>query len=1037
MDRIEIISPDGEVRFYTLDPVKGFTNIGGDPENDLVIADPEVAPFLAVLHHQQKPYRLMLLSDEGQTDGDEPSLNIYQPRPMRHLERMNLGGYILILFEHPTQLNQGYVPPQPPISQPVIMPSASPPASPPQPATRPVVPQRRPPSGARSMMVRPPSTRPEAAPRPISRPLPPVIQVNGVPVTRITSPVVDEDDDFIIAELQLQEITVDVEQTAVYQLTIINGGDLVATFSVRVEGLDESWVTISPRYVNLFEGNRASVTISIAPPRLPTSYAGPHHFALVITSLNYPGRVNRRGATLMINPYYEFSVGEINPRQQSISWFTRTAKASIALTNKGNSNTLFQVDGRDDERGCSFEFQVPGEGANLANQAEFHIPPEQTISLPVLITPHSRQFVALGKRSYTFTITSSMPDGAQLPRSMLGQLKTSPLIGPLLLFLLGLFLLALIVVIFKPSISTFNVDGSSSKIARAGDSVTLYWQASPFTRLVIPELSQDPLDSSVGNITVAPTANAVYQLKGDNWLSRLNPQWFGVEPQTVSVVITPVPPTIMTFGGDKESIITGDSVKLSWQVEGAEKINLINQADGNPKPVPGPGGSLDTGPLDRETTYVLEASNVYIATPIRSDPFIIKVSTPTPTPMPTPAISRFFANPPAIVAGENTTLSWEVTGVDQVSVLGIGDGLPASQSVSIAPLDTTNYVLNAANGPSAAKPQSVTVYVTPAPTATGIPPAPQIKFFTANPDTLILLKGSSGSVELKWSVVGDTTGVEISGPSLGSPIVGLNKEGSLNVSVTGSSLFVLTAINVDQKISANVEAKVKEPTPTTTPAPTNTPLPATATPTATPPAPNIFFFKVEARDSADSGKVTRLSDEEYTVEAGTTIQLSWIVSDDATDVTLSPGGSYGPGPNFLDVPNFSTQTQGKTPAVYALTAKNKNGLATTKNMKLHVMPKPAPQPPSSVNGSMSGLDNTITWSWSGSQDILGFRVYRADVPPGNNFTPVADVGTGARDWTDGGGGSCKIYYVVTLYEDINLAPVETGPSGTSWSSTCP
>ena len=48
-DHLEIISINGEVTFYVLDPSKGLTNIGSDPENDVVIADERVAPFQAVL----------------------------------------------------------------------------------------------------------------------------------------------------------------------------------------------------------------------------------------------------------------------------------------------------------------------------------------------------------------------------------------------------------------------------------------------------------------------------------------------------------------------------------------------------------------------------------------------------------------------------------------------------------------------------------------------------------------------------------------------------------------------------------------------------------------------------------------------------------------------------------------------------------------------------------------------------------------------------------------------------------------------------
>ena len=45
-------------------------------------------------------------------------------------------------------------------------------------------------------------------------------------------------------------------------------------------------------------GPGRTVTINITPPRLPSSLAGPHHFAVIVTSSDYPDRMSVRGATL-------------------------------------------------------------------------------------------------------------------------------------------------------------------------------------------------------------------------------------------------------------------------------------------------------------------------------------------------------------------------------------------------------------------------------------------------------------------------------------------------------------------------------------------------------------------------------------------------------------------------------------------------------------------------------------------------------------------------------------------------------------------
>ena len=100
MDQLEIIGANGEVEFYNLDPGKGLTNIGQHPENDIVIDDPGVAPFQAMLDHRQKPYQLMVLSDEGHANLGGTPLPLHQAQPLQNLDHIELGGFTLILVEN-------------------------------------------------------------------------------------------------------------------------------------------------------------------------------------------------------------------------------------------------------------------------------------------------------------------------------------------------------------------------------------------------------------------------------------------------------------------------------------------------------------------------------------------------------------------------------------------------------------------------------------------------------------------------------------------------------------------------------------------------------------------------------------------------------------------------------------------------------------------------------------------------------------------------------------------------------------------------
>src|SRR5205085_3308598 len=138
------------------------------------------------------------------------------------------------------------------------------------------------------------------------------------PFVRLASPPPDRLDETIVTEITVREWIVDVDQLATTQITVVNGGDLVATFNVHVEGVNPAWVTVEPPQINLFEGERAIVSVTIIPPRRPDTHAGTSYLAFVTTSPDYPGRVSAQGGSITVNPYYDFTVTDVSPRQQTV-----------------------------------------------------------------------------------------------------------------------------------------------------------------------------------------------------------------------------------------------------------------------------------------------------------------------------------------------------------------------------------------------------------------------------------------------------------------------------------------------------------------------------------------------------------------------------------------------------------------------------------------------------------------------------------------------------------------------------------------------
>ncbi len=86
---------------------------------------------------------------------------------------------------------------------------------------------------------------------------------------------------------------------------------------------------------------------------------------------------------------------------------------------------------------AALNFKYSGETVGSAQQAELRLMPEETAFDPGTDYALLRRLFGLRKRTYAHTITTTAISGQQTPRSLLGQVKTKPLLGPLPLALLG------------------------------------------------------------------------------------------------------------------------------------------------------------------------------------------------------------------------------------------------------------------------------------------------------------------------------------------------------------------------------------------------------------------------------------------------------------------------------------------------------------------------------------------------------------------------------------------------------------------------
>jgi hypothetical protein len=153
-----------------------------------------------------------------------------------------------------------------------------------------------------------------------------------------------------------------------------------------------------------------------------------------------------------------------------------------------------------------------------------------------------------------------------------------------------------------------------------------------------------------------------------------------------------------------------------------------------------------------------------------------------------PAIS-FSATPDDIAFGQTSTLVWDTTNADSVTIdNGVGSQ-PVSGSVTVQPSVTTTYTLTA-SGPGGTSSSQVTVTVTRRPIIT----------FFANAQRIV----AGSSAKLLWSVA-NTLSV-----SIDNGIGPVPADGSILVSPTTTTTYTMTAVGTGGNSVAQVTIEVIE-----------------------------------------------------------------------------------------------------------------------------------------------------------------------------------------------------------------------------------
>ena len=649
------------------------------------------------------------------------------------------------------------------------------------------------------------------------------------PVNKVAFPALPVGDSAILLNVFSQTDEVEVGQTSTYELEIVNAGALVASFTVFVEGVPTEWLSISPGEINLYEGQHKRVQINITPPRQPTSTAGQHDLRVSVFSENYPGHQAVAPITLRIKPYYEFTLGNLSPREQHIYHLPKSKRLGntvLPITNLGNCPADFGLSTTDDENACAFDF-VLDDGTRLNRQATLQIAAGQTLLQPIEITPRKRRWVT-GKR-YSHTTAVKIANQSVSSQMVGGSLNSHPFLHLWVIAAMILTLAVIAFIVLQPGIIDFQAD--KAIVEPKDNTIKLTWSLARFTDRVNISGNTQPLNNGQPFIngqtsfTVTPSQTTTYEIVAGNWLSGL---LHSDVREILTVVVVPPSPTINDFSVDNSQVAPGKEVKISWSVTQADQVTLtVGDSVEVLKDLKGERSV----PMKADTLVALEAKNaggqalrsrfVHVKQPeIVVNKFVVLVHPQTTAFVENGTAKRvalsqvsdtdewveyvklipdsdqasdndykaIFVDDRELDKGEPVMVQWEVTGTDNDKIqiaTDTKDELPAKSSKPAFPDKSTNYVLTATSG------ELIKIYTLPIKVFNGSPPtAPTIEFFQAVPMAIL----GKGEVKFSWSVAGEWTRIELIN-SEGTVANINNPQGFKTVIASQSDTYILTAWN--------------------------------------------------------------------------------------------------------------------------------------------------------------------------------------------------------------------------------------------------
>ena len=209
--------------------------------------------------------------------------------------------------------------------------------------------------------------------------------------------------------LDPESLTVEAGQRGVARLRILNQGAQVDHFSVGIDGVPPTWVTLPDEPLRLTPNEEGAVTLSFQPPRDARSTAGQHPFSVRVLSQADPRQQADANGTLHIPPFHEVAA-DLSPQQIS------TGQARLALDNRGNTPATLAVNGSDPAEALFIQAQPP----------QVTLQPGQKQTVPIGARTRQRRPLLGTTQRYPFQLAITSSVGQALQKA--GTLIVKPII---------------------------------------------------------------------------------------------------------------------------------------------------------------------------------------------------------------------------------------------------------------------------------------------------------------------------------------------------------------------------------------------------------------------------------------------------------------------------------------------------------------------------------------------------------------------------------------------------------------------------------